>query len=196
LADGHTEKILKSERPARQLATCTEPPIYHQCSRPTGELAIVAGIGSRTTVSAMGAWGLGPFDNDAAADWAGDLDDAAPKERSTLIRDALTAAIEAEEYLDGDEAATAIAAAAVVAAKQPDGPELDNNYGPNADTVGSLRLEPDLRVLATRALVRALGEASEWRELWEEAGQFDEARRALDPVLSALNNHTAEASDR
>jgi Domain of unknown function (DUF4259) len=143
----------------------------------------------------MGTWGLGPFDNDAAADWAGALDDAAPEERCSLIRDALTAAIEAEEYLDGDEAATAIAAAAVVAAKQPDSLELDNNYGPNADTVDSLRLEPDLRVLATRALVRAWGEASEWRELWEEAGQYDEARSALDPVLSALNDNNAEASD-
>ena len=81
-------------------------------------------------------------------------------------------------------------------AKQPNGPELDNNYGPNTETVGSLHLDPDLRVLATRALARAPGEASEWRELWEEAGQHDEARRVLDPFLSALNDHTGEASDR
>lgn len=144
----------------------------------------------------MGAWGLGPFDNDTAADWAGELDDAAPDERSTLIRDALTAAVEADGYLDGDEAVTAIAAAAVVAAKQANGPEVDNNYGPNADTVGSVLLEPDLPVLAARALARALGEDSEWRDLWEEAGQYDEARRALDPVQSALNGSTPEGSDR
>ena len=135
----------------------------------------------------MGTWGLGPFDNDTAADWAADLDDAAPAQRPTLIREALTAAVDSVEYLDGDDAAVAVAAAAVVAATQPGGPELDNNYGPDADTLTSLRLEPDLRVLANRALLRALDEESEWRELWEEAGQYDEARRALDPVLSALD---------
>lgn len=139
----------------------------------------------------MGTWGLGPFDNDMAADWAGDLDDAPANERPTLIRDALTAAIDADEYLEGDEAASAIAAAAVVAAKQPGGPELDHNYGPNADTVSALRLEPDLRALAARALARALDEASEWRELWEESGQYDEARSALEPVISALIDNTA-----
>ena len=135
----------------------------------------------------MGTWGLGPFDNDTAADWAGDLDDAAPAQRPTLIREALTAAVDAVDYLDGDDAAVAVAAAAVVAATQPGGPGLDDTYGPDADTLASLSLGPDLRVLANRALLRALDEESEWRELWEEAGRYDEARRALDPVLSALD---------
>ena len=135
----------------------------------------------------MGTWGLGPFDNDTAADWAGDLDDAAAADRPALIREALDAALKPQEYLDGDDAAVAIAAAAVVAATQPGGPELDNNYGPDADTVSALALGPDLRILASRALLRALDEESEWRELWEDAGQYDEARRALDPVLAALD---------
>ena len=32
----------------------------------------------------MGTWGTGPFDNDTAADFAGDLDDAPPGERERL----------------------------------------------------------------------------------------------------------------
>ena len=135
----------------------------------------------------MGTWGLGPFDNDTAADWAGDLDGAAPSDRPTLIRDTLSAAADAKDYLDGDDATTAVAAAAVVAATLPDGPALDHNYGPDADTVAALQLDPDLPALATRALLRVLDEESEWRELWEEAGEFDDARRSLDPILAALD---------
>lgn len=41
-----------------------------------------------------------------------------------------------------------------------------------------------LRDLA--ALHRVFGEDSEWRELWEESGQLEEARGALAPVLEAL----------
>ncbi|MET0789393.1 MAG: DUF4259 domain-containing protein [Cellulomonas sp.] len=139
----------------------------------------------------MGTWGLGPFDNDTAADWAGELEDAAPGERLGLVRDTLKAAADAVEYLDGDDAMTAVAAAAVVAAAQPDGPELDENYGPDADTVAGLQLGPDLRTLATRALTRVVDDESEWRELWEEAGQFDDARRALDPLFSALDGESS-----
>jgi len=138
----------------------------------------------------MGAWGLGPFDNDTAADWAADLDDASSAERPALIREALTAALEADEYLDADDASIAVAAAAVVAALQDGGPALDEGYGP---TVGSLHLEPELRGLAARAVARVLGEESEWRELWEEAGQLEDARSELDPILSALGVPTDDA---
>jgi hypothetical protein len=135
----------------------------------------------------MGTWGLGPFDNDTASDWAGDLDGAAPGDRPALIRETLTAAADAADYLDGDDGMTAIAAAAVVAAVQPGGPALDDNYGPDADTLATLELDPDVRSLATRALLRVLDDESEWRELWEEAGQFDDARSSLDPILAALD---------
>lgn len=37
----------------------------------------------------MGAWGLGPFDNDTACDWGYELDEAAPAERPTFLRKAL-----------------------------------------------------------------------------------------------------------
>lgn len=37
----------------------------------------------------MGTWDFGPFDNDSAADWCGDLDEAAPGDRVGMIRAAL-----------------------------------------------------------------------------------------------------------
>jgi len=137
----------------------------------------------------MGTWGHGPFDNDTAADWAGDLDDAAPSARPALVREALAAAanVKPEDYLDGDDAAAAIAAAAILARRLFGGPELDETYGPAAETVAGLELDAELSVLATRALLRVMSEESEWRETWEEADELDDARRALDVILAALD---------
>lgn len=134
----------------------------------------------------MGAWGHGAFDCDSAADWAGDLDDAEPGARPGLVREALLAAVEAEDDFDGDDGSIAIAAAAVVAAAIPGGPPLDNNYGPDAATIEGLALGPEFVPLALSALHRVFREDSEWRELWDEAGQLEEARGALAPVLEAL----------
>ena len=62
----------------------------------------------------MGAWGAGPFDNDDAADWAGELEDAEPDERPAMIRAALSDAADEPDYLKIAVGEIAIAAAAVV----------------------------------------------------------------------------------
>ena len=62
----------------------------------------------------MGTWGTGPFDNDTAADFAGDLDDAPPGEREALVRGVLARTVSAAGYLD--EAQEAVAAAALISA--------------------------------------------------------------------------------
>jgi hypothetical protein len=46
----------------------------------------------------MGTWDVGPFDNDDAADFAGDLDDAASDERENLVRSTLKRAANAVDY--------------------------------------------------------------------------------------------------
>lgn len=38
----------------------------------------------------MGTWDVGPFDNDTAADFGGDLDEAAAAEREGIVSSALT----------------------------------------------------------------------------------------------------------
>jgi hypothetical protein len=136
----------------------------------------------------MGAWDVGPFDNDAAADFAGDLTDASPEDRPQLIHEALTTAADNTEYLDNADACAAIAAAAIVASQQPDGPEVDSVYGPDFLTDGgSIDLPEDYVDLAVRAIARVLDEESEWRDLWEEADSLDEAIAALEPLRAALN---------
>ena len=136
----------------------------------------------------MGTWDMGAFDNDAAADFAVDLDDAVPADRAQLIREALTAAADNKDYLVNSEACAAIAAAAIVASQQPEGPEVDSTYGPDFLTGGgSIDLPEDLVELSLRAIGRVLDEESEWRDTWQEADQLDEAIGALEPIRAALN---------
>lgn len=136
----------------------------------------------------MGTWDIGHFDSDTAADFGGGLDDAPPGKREDLIRDALAAAALTGpgEYLDGDDGAVAVTAAALVAAQCPGGKPADSAYGPKEAIPP---LAPELRRLAVQALDRVVVEQSELLELWAEAGA-DELWRAgiarLRGVLAAV----------
>lgn len=135
----------------------------------------------------MGAWAAGPFDNDDAADWAGELDDAEPDERAAMIRAALAEAAEERDYLRVAVAELALAAAAVLAATRPDGPQFDSGFAPKCIQVATeWTLGDDLVPLALRALDRVVAEDSEWRELWEDTGDLDAALAELAPVREAL----------
>lgn len=97
----------------------------------------------------MGTWDTGPFDNDSAADFAGDLDEAAPEAREALIRGVLLRARDTTGLLW--EAEAAVAAAALIAAQCPGGTPLDPIYGPASPMPA---FSPDLRLLAEEALAR------------------------------------------
>jgi hypothetical protein len=63
----------------------------------------------------MGKWGYKPFENDTAADFSGDLDEAPESERLELLWAALSAVVESDGHVDAGRAGVATAAAAVVA---------------------------------------------------------------------------------
>lgn len=67
----------------------------------------------------MGTWDVGPFDNDTAADFGGDLDEVAEGEREGIVRSALTRVIDTAAYLEAPASEVAVAAAALVAAQCP-----------------------------------------------------------------------------
>jgi hypothetical protein len=137
----------------------------------------------------VGTWDSGPFDNDTAADWCGDLDEADDATRIEMIEEALAAAAHETDYLDGDVAYTAIAAAAVVASQLPGGPPVDSVYGPDfLSEGGTLPIPRNLPPLALRALDRIVADDSEWRDLWDEGGGLDDATAALAPIRDALGN--------
>ena len=56
----------------------------------------------------MGTWGVGPFDNDTAADFAIALDEAEMGEREVLIRSALLRTANATGYLSEAQQAVAV----------------------------------------------------------------------------------------
>lgn len=134
----------------------------------------------------MGTWDFGPFDNDDAADWSGELQDTVPAQRAALIRETLGEVLHPGEYLDSDPANRAVAAAAVVASLQPGGTPLTTAYAPDFLTGGdALDLPADLPALALRALDRVTGDDSEWRDLWEDG--LPKAVAALRPIRDALS---------
>ncbi|MFD7912856.1 DUF4259 domain-containing protein [Streptomyces sp. NPDC059752] len=111
----------------------------------------------------MGTWDAGPFDNDTAADFCDDLDEAAVGEREGIVRGALTRVIDtASDYLEAPESDQAVAAAALVAAQCPGGEPAHPVYAPEE----SLPDLTGLRDLALQALDRVMTEPSELMELW------------------------------
>jgi uncharacterized protein DUF4259 len=143
----------------------------------------------------MSRWGCGPFDNDTAADFAGDLDDAPESERIGMIYGALAAVGSCDSYVDGFRAQVALAAAAFVARNLPGGEQFQSrNYGPTN------RIPPipeDLIPLAVEVVdcllngendvkvdLRVSGKADEWFTATRRlravlAGDFPDAMDAL-----------------
>jgi len=125
----------------------------------------------------MGAWGSGPFDNDAAADFVAALVGLPAAGRAQRLRAALMLP---DGYLQVDDADAAVAAAALVAASNGmplPGPAVE-------ELIQSATIAPDGQVcaLARAALERVNGENSEWRGLWAEAGSLAEAVGVLNSI--------------
>lgn len=113
----------------------------------------------------MGTWDVGPFNNDSAADFCWELDEAAAGEREGIVRRALIRVIDTADYLEAPESEEAVAAAALVAAQCPEGEPADPVYGtkePLPDLTG-------LRHLALQAIDRVMTAPSELMDLWDES---------------------------
>jgi len=120
----------------------------------------------------MGAWGAGSFDNDVASDWAADLADGGDL---AMVRDTLATAARcpADEYLESDEGAEALAAAEVVAAAAGRAIKAVpmGTSGPHALAWAGAHPgagHVDLVELALEALDRVEGAESELAELWAQ----------------------------
>ncbi|MER7283767.1 DUF4259 domain-containing protein [Dactylosporangium sp. NPDC000244] len=137
----------------------------------------------------MGTWDVGPFDNDTAADWCGDLHDAAPAQRPAMVRSAFTAVLDnGDDYLDSDLAVEAIAASAIVASQLPGGAAITSSYAPDFLLEGGrIEVPDDVPALAVRALNRIVGDDSEWRELWDESGEGAPALAALQQIRTTID---------
>jgi hypothetical protein len=122
----------------------------------------------------MGAWGVGPFENDEALDWALDLQDAAA-EGPAFVEEYLQRVAEwpADEFLEAPDCTVALAAAEVVAAMRGQR-TADLPESVEAWLKGRGAPDPKLVALANAAVARTLAD-SELAELWNDA-EPDEAK--------------------
>jgi hypothetical protein len=135
----------------------------------------------------MGAWDAGPFENDDALDFLGDLEESSSA-RSAVAR-ALSSAAETNGYLDASDGSVAVAAAAVIAVVRT------GRLAGVADRVRARILQLGLTAddasalapAAARALDRVDGPESELLDLWDEADSAEEWRATLAPMRDALS---------
>ena len=131
----------------------------------------------------MGAIGIGPFEDDDAADWAADL--IASGSVDTVAETLLALLFEGNELLEAPECARAIAAAEVVAALSGRGSD---------DLPGEIRRWAEARLGAADAgLVATAAKAidavmteSELQALWEESDQYAAWRERMTDLSRRL----------
>ncbi len=124
----------------------------------------------------MGAWGLGPFDNDDAADWVYTLED----EGLPAIESALDLG---DGYVEAPAASEAVAAAAVVARAKGVAVSTSEEVEAWLTSAGSVDVVT-LAPHAAAALEQVL-EGSELAELHDEAGN-DDWRREVEMLRDVL----------
>lgn len=132
----------------------------------------------------MGTWDIGPFDNDTAADFAGDLDEAALEEREAMIRGVLKRAAGPADFLGIYDGERAVGAAALVVAQHSDGYPACSNYGPSEPLP---ELSADLGMLAVDALDQVVSNRSELAELWAEAANWSKWRQDITRLHNVLD---------
>ncbi|WP_405982905.1 DUF4259 domain-containing protein [Streptomyces sp. NBC_00158] len=132
----------------------------------------------------MGTWDIGPFDNDTAADFAGELDEAALEEREAMIRGVLKRAAAPPDFLGIYDGERAVAAAALVGAQHPDGNPTCSNYGPSEPLP---ELPADLRMLAVDALDQVVSNRSELAEQWAEAANWSKWHKDITRLRDVLD---------
>jgi hypothetical protein len=139
-----------------------------RCASHGSELPLNCGV-SRTGKFTMGAWGIGNFDNDDAADWVSELVESEGG-------DSLASVLEetgSGDYLEAPVCSMALAAAEVVAA-------LLGNAAPSLPddvrkwvAANEIEVGHDLLALA-RAAVMQVKEDSELLELWQDSDDYEQ----------------------
>lgn len=133
----------------------------------------------------MGAWGIGPFDNDEALDFVADILETNDLSR---IKTALNQAIPElndSSLLESDKASRALVAAEVISSMRGFSVDLPESLFEWSKDKGIPSSE--LRLTAHSAVLRVLNH-SDLRLLWEETTEFDEWRTSVRNLLERLSS--------
>ncbi|MGN6207358.1 DUF4259 domain-containing protein [Asticcacaulis sp.] len=113
----------------------------------------------------MGAWGIGPFDDDTGMELVEDAPDWA------TIREKLTVVAMTSDYIEFEEAVHGWTAAALVASAL--GASFDDADDEIVNVVANMGVMPqDLSTLAIRSLKRLETGNSHLFELWQDSDEF------------------------
>ena len=133
----------------------------------------------------MGTWGIGIFDNDAAADWVFQLEGSSDL---SVIDSSLDNALD-EDYLDVDYACEALAAVETIARLQGKSGEK-TPYAEGVDAwVAKSKFEVAKPMIAKaiKVIDRVLGPESELMELWSESDEFDNWKRVVNELRDRVS---------
>jgi hypothetical protein len=133
----------------------------------------------------MGTWGHDSFENDTACDWSFALEEVGDLR---LIEQTI-AAVLASEHVDTSTAEEGIAACEVIARLRGQFGTRDA-YTESIDqwvAAHSITPSPELLTQARKAIDSILGEDSELRSSWEDAGELQEWTAAVSNLRSRLS---------
>jgi len=133
----------------------------------------------------MGAWAEDTFGNDMACDWAGAF---LGQPGLPAVKAAIDAVLAEDEYLDSDEACECLAACEVLARLQGKW-GLRNAYSENLDSwieANPTEIPNDLKLAATTAIEKILGENSELPSLWDDGGRNEAWHQAIDDLRARI----------
>jgi hypothetical protein len=141
----------------------------------------------------MSRWGHRPFDNDTAADFAGDLDDAPESERIGMLHAALAAVGNRDGHIDASHAEVALAAAALVARNLTGGDEFQSqNYGPRNQIPP---IPESLTPLAVEVVDCLLYGESDVKDDWSVSGEADKWFTSTQRLRAVLAGDFPDAMD-
>lgn len=129
----------------------------------------------------MGAWAEDTFGNDSACDWVGTF---LGRPGLETVRSAIQTVLEADDYLDSDEACDCLAACEAIARWQGKW-GLRNSYSEELDKwieANPTEVPADLKSAADAAIARILGADSELPELWDEGGRNEVWHQSIDDL--------------
>lgn len=133
----------------------------------------------------MGAWGLGSFENDEAADFLAEITGSGDL---SLIREVIDNVLTSTEFAEAPDACHAIVAAEVVAAAlgRPTVAALQQDGLTRWVARVKPGIEPALARGAHDALARILAPNSELLELWEETEDLAEWKALIHDLMQQL----------
>jgi hypothetical protein len=134
----------------------------------------------------MGAWGLGPFENDSACDWVYELEESKDLK---VIESAFDAVLHGG-FVDLDEGSACVAAADVLAALNGT-PDEDEIYPEEIETwvnSANLIISGALLEKANHSLDIVLSENSELNLLWEESDEYEQWKSQILLLKARLNS--------